>query len=528
MITPRPYQEDCLTKIWEYFASGNVGNPVIAHPTGTGKSLLPAIFIERIMKVWPTQRFLLLTHVKELIEQNYEVLKIVWPNSPVGIYSAGLKSKQTALPIIYAGIQSAIKDPSQFGWRDIIFIDEAHLVSQDDSSQYLTFIAVMKLINPHVRIIGMSATPFRMGMGLLTDGGLFTDIIHDLTNVESFNQLIAEGYLCPLIPRRTKTELDVSEVGMQKNEFIAGQLQHAVDKQEITFAALRELVDAGHDRRSWLIFSSGIEHSDHIANMLGTFGIDCASVHSKQKSDYNDKAIRAFKDYSLRAITCYSKLTTGFNHPGVDIIMDLRPTMSIPLHIQKLGRGTRMAHGKNNCIVLDCARNVPRLGPINDPVIPHKKGNKGGEVPIKLCDACGAYNHAKVRFCCQCGEEFEFKVKIVATPGTDAILRSDLPIIETFDVHRVLYAPHDKIGSPQSMKVSYFTNGGIQAFKEYILLEHSGLAGKKARDWWRQVHKSNPPAKVSDALQIMSELRVPKRIKVWVNKKWPEIVGREF
>src|ERR1700733_14598922 len=110
MINLRPYQSEALDNIWDYFAAGNKGNPLIAHPTGTGKSVLPAVFIERIMKVWPTQRFMMITHVKELIEQNYEVLKYAWPNAPVGIYSAGLKQKHTAFPIIYGDIQSAIKN----------------------------------------------------------------------------------------------------------------------------------------------------------------------------------------------------------------------------------------------------------------------------------------------------------------------------------------------------------------------------------------------------------------------------------
>ena len=99
----------------------------------------------------------------------------------------------------------------------------------------------------------------------------------------------------------------------QKGDFIGKQLEHAVDDDRITFAALREAVEYGHNRKSWLIFSSGIEHAEHIAAMLGTFGIDCAAVHSKQKSEYNDAAIKAFKNNELRAIASYSKLTTGFN-----------------------------------------------------------------------------------------------------------------------------------------------------------------------------------------------------------------------
>lgn len=541
MIHLRDYQETALTNIWNYFVTGNTGNPLIAWPCGTGKSLLPAAFIERILKIYPTQRFLLLTHVSELIKQNAEVLLQLWPNAPLGIYSAGLKAKQSAFPIVYAGIQSAIKSPMAFGHRDIIFVDEAHLISLEESSQYLTFLATMRLINPHVKIIGMSATPFRMGQGLLTDSipdengnnkNIFTDIIHDITGIEGFNRLIAENYLSPIIPLRTKTELDVSAVGMQKYEFIASQLQHEVDKQEITYAALKEVVEAGQNRRCWKLFGSGIEHIEHIATMLQSFGVDCAPVHSRQKdygrsADYNDKAIAAHKDGSLRAIASFGKLNIGYNNPIIDLLVDLNPTMSIPKHVQKWGRATRVADGKTDALGMDFGRNIPRCGCINDPVIPRRKGEKTGDVPVKLCDNCGAYNHASARVCCQCGEPFEFKVKIVAKAGTDAIIASDLPVVEPFNVDRVIYAPHNKLGSPQSMKVTYFT--GLRQFKEWILFEHPYPLRGKAKTWWKLRHVSECPKTTAEALQHMSELKIPKKIKVWLNKKpFAEIVGWEF
>lgn len=526
MITLRPYQEETLDRIWSYFSNGNKGNPLIAMPTGTGKSCIPAVFIERIMRTYPDQRFLVMTHVAELIKQNYEVMQYAWPDAPVGIYSAGLKKKQPFYPIVFGGIQSMAKDPARFGHRDIIFVDEAHLISDEESSQYITFLSTMKLINPNVKIIGMTATPFRMGMGLLTEGTIFTDIIHDLTSCDEFNRLIAEGYMCPLVPKRTHTELDVSNVGMSKGDFVMSQLEHAVDVDKITFGALKEAVEYGHNRKSWLIFSSGIEHAEHIATMLGTFGIDCAAVHSKQKSEYNDAAIKAFKSNSLRAISSYSKLTTGFNHPEIDLICDLRPTMSIPLHIQKLGRGTRTANGKENCLVLDFGRNVPRLGPINDPAIPKKRVEGNGDVPVKICEACGTYNHTKVRFCTNCGNEFEFQIKYFKTAGTDAILKSDLPIIEMFDVDRVIYNRRTKDGKPPHIRATYYC--GLRSFNEYVFPENNGYTKKLFNDWWKKRHIGEPPIHCEAVLDHMKELRTPKRIRVWINKKFPEVMSVEF
>ncbi len=532
-IKLRPYQAEGLTALWNYFEGGGRGHPLIAWPTGTGKGIIPAVFIEYVLKTFPNQRFLMITHVKELIKQNLKNLKLIWPDSPVGVFSAGLKQKDTAFPIVFGGIQSMIKCPQIFGHRDIIFIDEAHLISVDESSMYLTFIAAMKLINPNVRVIGLTATPFRMGQGMLTDGKLFTDIVHDLTGMKGFNKLLEDGYLSPLIPKRTKTQFDISNVGILKGEFIASQLQKAVDKNEITFAGLRELVEASENRRSWLLFASGIEHSDHIAGMLGQFGIECASVHSKQSDAYNDAVIEAFKNFDLQAIVNYGKLTTGFDHPGIDLIGDFRPTMSVPLHIQKYGRGTRPTEFKSNCLVLDFAKNTERLGCINDPIIPRKKGEKAGDMPVKICEECGVYNHISARFCAGCGAEFNFKIKITSKAGHQELIKSETPIIETFDVEYVVYARKQKIDketkielSPPYVQATYFT--GLRSFKENVFPEHQGYAKKLFENWWKQRHSIDPPQTTNEVLQHQSNLRIPKKIKVHVNTKWPAVVGTEW
>lgn len=526
----RYYQQEALDALYNYFLTHPTGNPLIALPTGTGKSILPAAFIRGIMQQWPNQRFAMVTHVKELIQQNADELLKLWPVAPLGIYSAGLKQKDSAHNIIYGGVQSMVKHADWFGRRDIVFIDEAHLLSGDSESQYQSLLGMWKLLNPNLKIVGMTATKFRMGMGLLTNNGIFTDIIYDKTDLEGFNELLAAGFMSPLIPQRTKVELDVSDVGVSQGEFVATQLQGAVDKAEVTFKALQEMVHAGNDRKSWLLFASGIEHAEHIAEQLGAFGVDCAPVHSKRPAEYNDAAIKAFKSGQLRAIVNYGKLTTGFNCPEIDLIGMLRPTLSVPLWVQMLGRGTRPAEGKLNCKVLDFARNTPRLGPINDPRIPNKKGTAAGETPIKICENCGAYNHISAKLCCQCGEAFSFQQKLVSKSGTDELIKSaatePLPQIETFTVLNATYSKHDSKSGKATLKATYNTTG--LRFTEHVCLEHSGMAGKMARDWWRKRNKFEPPATVDAALLHIANLRCPRYIRVHVNKKWPEIVGTEF
>ncbi len=150
------------------------------------------------------------THVKELIEQNYKTLLRIWPAAPAGIYSAGLDRKDVGFPITYAGIGSIHKKAHVFQKVDILLIDEAHLLSPKSSTMYRKFIEKLKEFNPYLIVVGLTATPFRLGQGMLTnEGGLFTHFCYDITGIDAFNRLINEGYLATLVPLRTKSELDV-------------------------------------------------------------------------------------------------------------------------------------------------------------------------------------------------------------------------------------------------------------------------------------------------------------------------------
>jgi DNA repair protein RadD len=528
MITPYYYQANAVRAIFEYFDTGGRGNPVLALPTGTGKSLIPPLFIVEVMRHWPNQRFMILTHVKELVSQNADKMIKVWPDAPMGIYSAGLGIKDTMMPITFGGVASVYKRIEAFGHIDILFIDECHLLNLNSTSMYMQLIAKLRANNPYLKVIGLTATPFRLGQGYVTDGGLFTDIIVNLCRMEEFNRLVAEGYMCPLIPKRTATEIDTSGVGIQNGDYSLSQLAAALDVDSLTKAICTEICQWGADRRSWLIFCSGIEHADHVAEVLRWMGVPTASVHSK--SEHRDKHIEDYQAGKLRALTNNNVLTTGFDDPKTDLIAMCRPTLSPGLWVQMLGRGTRISPitGKIDCRVLDFARNTANLGPINDPRIPRKKlDGPGGDAPVKICDNCGTYNHASVRFCIQCGSEFHFQTKIVKTADTAELIRGDFPIFEEFDVDRVIYVNSvGKDSGKNYIRVCYYCD--MRMFSEPLMLEHGGMPGKRSRDWWRQRYHSEPPATCLEAMQFVNELRVPKRIRVWVNKKYPEIMSHEW
>lgn len=567
----RPYQVEAVQSIWNYFENGGTGNPLICHPTGVGKSLVIAGFIKSVFERYPYQRLLMLTHVKELIEQNYDKLITYWPPAPAGIYSAGLRKRDTQSSIVFAGIGSVAKRANEFGHIDLIMIDECHLVSPNSKTMYHKFITELLKINPHLKVIGLTATPYRMGSGLLTDEGqLFTDICHDLTSMEAFNNLVDEGYLCTLVPKKTDLVYDISNVKMRGGEFVQKDLQIAVDKHELTVAAVEESIRIASDRNVWLLFTTGIEHTMHTVEVLNDYGITAKAVHSGNK-DYpmtgkqRDDIIAEYKRGEFQALVNNGVLTTGFDHPPVDYIGVMRPIGSTGLWLQILGRGTRplyesgfdlstaegrlaaiAASVKPNCLVGDFGANSQRLGPINDPVIPKRRKKGSGEAPVKLCEGltkdntiCNIWVHAGLKFCPHCDNEFTFEIKLKEEASTKELIKrtkeKDEPQIASFPIDMISYSEHVKLDKPPMIKVSYYC--GLRTFNEYICTEHEGYAGMRASKWWDEKivatgeiswfrFEGGKPETTEQGLEVMDRLPVPTHIKVWLNKKFPEITER--
>lgn len=556
----RDYQREAIdVGIYNFFATHKEPerNPVIAMPTGTGKAVVIGGFVKEVVQQWPDQRIMMLTHVKELIEQNADKVRQMWPQAPLGIYSAGLKEKTHQAPITFAGIQSVARQVELFGHQDIVMIDECHLVSPNDNASYKKTLHALREKNPRLRVVGLSATPYRLGLGMITEGGVFTDMAYDVTGLRAFNRFIDEGYLSPLIPMPTETKMDLSGVHIRGGEFIPGELEEALDNETL-WQAVQETARVAEDRYHWLIFAPGIKKVNLVVQMLKALGITAAAVHSEMDSTERDDNLAAFKAGAIRALVNADILTTGFDFPALDCIVLLRATNSPGLHVQILGRGTRpfyqpgfdlgntegriaamLASYKKNCLVLDFAGNTRRLGPINDPRIPGKKGKGTGDIPVKQCNACGCLNHISARACINCGEEFKFEEKITAIASTAALIVRDEPQVEEFKVDRVTYAIHNRPGAITSLKVSYFC--GVRRFTEWICLEHHGNPiQRKAYNWWQERvtlprkwiwtddAEHDFPQTVGAAMTAVESLKTPNTIRVWVNKKYPEILSYVF
>ncbi len=531
-IEDRYYQRNAVDALWHYFEK-ETGNPVLALPTGTGKSVVIARFVQEAFRAYPQTRLIMATHVKELVAQNLEKLLRMWPTAPAGVYSAGLNRKEIA-PIVFGSIDSMYRKAADFGPRDIVIIDEAHLVPPSSDTKYQRFLSDLMDVNPRLKIVGLTATSYRLGLGSITNNGIFTDIAYDITQRESFNKLVREGFIARLLPKQARTEIDTADVATRGGEFVEKQLQEAADKEAITRAAVTEIVDTGYreNRSTWIIFTTGIAHTEHVTEMLrDAFGIRAAAVHSKMPSATRDANIAALQRGDITALVNSNILTTGFDCAKIDLLAVLRPTKSPVLWVQMLGRGTRPSPGKTDCLVLDFAGNTRRLGPINDPVLPKpkRKGGGGGTAgaPVRLCDVCAYYSHASLRHCEHCGTEFPQVVRYGASADTLALIAGDdVPKIETFKVEQVTYHNRIRPGKPNALKVCYFC--GLALFNEWVCLDHDKFALQRAHSWWRKRSHLDPPSSVSAAMPHVHTLRVPTHIRVWVNKKHPDILSHAF
>lgn len=544
-FVPRDYQRASVDKTFDYWREGKGMSPVVVLPTGGGKSGVQGTVTRELWDAFNgDMRVVSVTHVSELVEQNYRELLEIWDWAPAGIYSAGLNRREAHAPILFAGIQSVYDKAKRIGFVDVLQIDEAHLVPRKSNTQYGRFIADLREINPDLRVFGLTATPYRLDSGLLWEGddALFDGCAHDV----SVRYLIEQGWLCPLVTKSTATALDVTGVRRTGGDFNGKDLQAAVDREDITRGAVEEIVALGQDRRSWLVFASGVEHAHHIADEIRRWGYSCGTVTGETPAAERRRIIDAFKAGELRALTNASVLTTGFNAPGVDLLAMLRPTQSTSLYVQICGRGTRVVWPvgfnpntataeerraaiarsiKPNCLVLDFARNIQRHGPI-DAVEPKRPGKGKGEAPVKTCPQCFSMIHASLMECPDCGFQFERKLsdKLTTSAETRPILTVQEP--QWLTVTRRAFFRHEKFDSPPSMRVEYLC--GVVTHREWVSPENPRTVGR-FKAWWRQHGGRDPaPETVAEALSRVGELRATESIRVEPSGKYWEITGRRL
>jgi DNA repair protein RadD len=534
----RYYQGEAVQAIWDYFEAGNTGNPLVALATGTGKSLVHADLIQGMIERYPQTNILALTHVKKLITNNHATFVRQAPHLAAlcGIFSAGVGRKDLGAQVTFAGIQSIAKRAALYHRTNIITVDEAHLIGDSGTSQYRTFLNAVRTYNPQVKVIGLTATPYRVGMGLLTDGDLFDEVVYNITEGAGFMRLVDEGYLAPLVPKQMDVILDTENIKLTAGDYNAKGVEDAIEEQDVLRRAVQEAVQVAADRGHWMVFVNSIASVDKVVEMLREYGISAAGAHSAMPSAQADEAIEAFIRGDLHAIVSKDMLTTGVDAPLTDCIVMLRPSRSPGLWVQMLGRGTRPAPGKLNCLVLDFVGNTVSMGPINYPQKPKPRRKGGGVAPVRECPGCQTLVHLSVRVCPECGHEFPPpESKLRASAGKDELMLRMEPLppqrTRVVQVVRMSSARQVKEGRADSVKVTYYGPDGYP-YHTWVGVEHPHqFVRKLARDWWagHRILEENIPASTDALLQQFEDnVRIPYHVKVVEEGKYWRVKEYDF
>ncbi|MFL1454997.1 DEAD/DEAH box helicase family protein [Marinobacter sp. GN3S48] len=389
-FTLRPYQQEAVDATLRHFRQSD-DSAVIVLPTGAGKSLVIAE-LARLAR----RKILVLTHVKELVEQNHA--KYQSYGLMGGVFSAGLKRKESRHQVTFASVQSVSANLDQF--RDeysLIIIDECHRVSGDETSQYQRIIELLRQQNDSLKVLGLTATPYRLAMGWIyryhyrgfvrsEEGKPFQHCIYELP----LSYMINRGYLTrPELVNAAVAQYDFSALSQDRfGEYAEKDVNQLLSKHKrVTRAIIEQVMELAVERKGVMIFAATVDHAREITGYLP----DHQTALVTGATDLTERAllIQRFKQRQLKYLVNVSVLTTGFDAPHVDFIAILRPTQSVSLYQQIVGRGLRLDEGKQDCLVIDYAGNHVNL---HHPEVGEPKPNLDSEPVQVFCPGCGFAN----------------------------------------------------------------------------------------------------------------------------------------
>ncbi|MBA3936221.1 MAG: DEAD/DEAH box helicase family protein [Planctomycetes bacterium] len=524
MTTLRPYQDAAVAAVYEHLATSD-DNPCIVIPTGGGKGVIIGKMCADVVERW-NGRILVLTHVKELVDQNATQASRFLSPLLVGVHSAGLQRRDLDHPVIVASIQSVYQKAFDLGRFDVVLVDEAHLLPPDGEGMYQTFLRDARQVNPRLRLVGLTATPFRLKDGpICGPENLLQRVCYDI----GVKELIRDGFLSPLISKAGKASADTSRLHVRAGEFVPDEVESLMNEDALVHSACAEIIEQTRARRSCLIFAAGVAHAGHVVSTLReASGVEAACILGSTAIAERDRLVGQFKRGDVRYLVNVAVLTTGFDAPQVDCVTLLRPTLSPGLYYQMVGRGFRLAPGKQDCLVLDFGGNVVRHGPVDALRVSARSGAGSGEPPAKECPQCQTVIAAGYATCPQCGFTFQPPDRDRhEREATSAGVLSGQVTTTIYAVRSVFVAVHQKRGAPddapKSLRVEYEVSLH-RSYREWICFEHSGFARGKAEAWWRARSRLPVPTSAAEACGLVHAGALARTVQITVRS----VAGEDF
>lgn len=513
----RDYQVSVVDSVMN-FIKYRSGNGYCTCPGGSGKSVMIARVAEYALALYP--RILILTNNEKLLRQNRA--KLSHPKA-AGIYCAALGEKDSSKPITLASIQSIVSHPHPCPQYDLVLVDECDLIPDDqEQGQFWKFFATCG----HPRIVGFTATPYRLSTGVLQWG-------EEIINIP-IAPLFEQKHIVPPCNKVAATP-DLSSVKLVAGEYSSADLEALYDDPELLVQSVAKLIQYGQFRKHALVFAQSLKHADALAAMLEHNGYRCRTVDGDtDKDELSDEIIPAFEAGEFQYLINCNLLTVGVDIPCIDMVAVIRSTLSKRLFEQMVYRGTRLFPGKDSFTLLDMGGNLMEHGPLGSPY--RGKAGKGEkrESPGKICPACEEFVQPMTRQCA-CGYEFpEAELRKVnhsmdADTTTQTTYTGD---VMTYQVESVRYSKHtNKKNGNESLRVDYFCAFGKYGnISEWLSCKHEnewarGKAYQFFKDRGVELEHAIESYNWEDLIFEASKLKRPTSITVNHASEFPRIIS---
>lgn len=517
----RPYQRQATNAAVLALKAGKAALLVL--PTGSGKSLNAGDAARRAHEAG--LRTLIIAPSRELVAQDAAALTFVTGNTVMpSLACAGLGPVDVDGAVVIGTPQTLFRRIEPLGHIDLLIIDEAHRLGRKASGQIHTILAKLRLANPKLMLLGLTATPFRLDSGRLTEGN--DRLFEVIAFAAEYLDLVADGYLAPLVgPRDAIERLDVAGLRIVGGDYAASDLAR-FDHDELTARIAAQIVEHGVDRKAWLVFAVSIKHAEHMAAALAGRAIDARLLTGRTSSTERKDLVADFKAGRVRCLVGCDVFSTGFDAPAVDLIAIVRPTCSPVWHVQSAGRGTRLAPDKTDCLILDFAGNFSRLGPIDAPYIRAKGERARSNDDAALtqhCPHCAAIIAAGAMTCPVCDTTLKTEEKPRRTDTLSTLAARHAVITglgQTLPVRGVAYTLHRKPGRPDSIRIGYRVDGyRFATVSEWLCCWHPGITGQQARQEWRRRLRQGAPHQIpGDAAEAAAvapmRLQQPPHVRI--------------
>ncbi|MBL0717415.1 MAG: DEAD/DEAH box helicase [Desulfosarcina sp.] len=531
---------------------------------GAGKTVLTARLINKYYKT-SGKRFLILAHKQELVEQFHKTFldKSDVLISDIGICCTGLsQKKQLNRRVTIGTIQTFVNQMDNYLSCDLLVIDEAHKIQIGTGSQYDQVIDGLQAKNPNMRILGLTATPFRLGSGYIYGNrcspgtiNLFSEISHKITYAE----LVEQGYLMPLsadICTNDQLSGDLQQVD-KNGDYVLDQLGAVMAQPIHIKTAVQAINEKAQDYKTICVFACTIDHAEKLKDAIDDkFPGHVTIVHSKLTSLERASNMLAWKKGRKRIMVSINILIEGFDFPQLDCLVMCRPTESTGLFLQSIGRLLRIHPDKEKILLIDLTTNTDKFGTDLDNMkvtIPKNAINTDKKKNEKYCPECDEKVHIAIRICPGCGFEWttEANEKIIAEqmpelkrvmfqPKKEEKLFPDIP--DTWhDVYNIDASLHTskQNGNKLGRIDCYYDNPDDSSslyrdvyisvyfcFSDY----YEGYAVEMAKTKWIEFSSAPFPKTVEDFKTASDcfEIKQPNRVLLDHNGKYPQLKELDF